>query len=59
MSISKLNLLRYMYYMHNYRADINVSKQVEFTLQLLYMHNYTADINVNTKVEFTLHVLYA
>ena len=36
MSISKLNLLRYMYYMHKYRADINVSNQVEFTLHVLY-----------------------
>ena len=35
MYISKLNL-RYMYYMHNYRADINVNKQVEFTLHVLY-----------------------
>ena len=35
MSVSKLNL-RYIYDMHNYRADINVNKQVEFTLHLLY-----------------------
>ena len=35
MSVSKLNL-RYMYYMRAYRADINVNKQVEFTLHLLY-----------------------
>ena len=36
MSVIKLNL-RYMYYMHNYRADINVNKQVEFTtLHVLY-----------------------
>ena len=35
MSTSKLNL-RYIYYMHNYRAGINVNRQVEFTLQLLY-----------------------
>ena len=34
MSISKLNL-RYMYYMHNYRADINVNMQVEFTLHVV------------------------
>ena len=36
MSISKLNLLRYMYYMHEYRADIKVNRQVEFTLHVLY-----------------------
>ena len=36
MYISKLNL-RYMYYMHNYSANINVNKQVEFTtLHVLY-----------------------
>ena len=35
MSVSKLNL-RYIYYTHNYRAGINVNRQVGFTLQLLY-----------------------
>ena len=34
MSLSKVNL-RYMYYMHDYRADINVNKQVEFTLHVV------------------------
>ena len=36
MSISKLNL-RYMYDMHNYRADINVTKQLNLRYTY-YMH---------------------
>ena len=35
MSIGKLDL-RCNYYMHDYRADININTKVEFTLLVLY-----------------------